>query len=58
MEFNNISFVIEGGVATLTLNRPASLNSFTTAMHAEVRTAMQQVADNDVIRCLVITGAG
>ncbi len=58
MEFNNITFVIEEGVATLTLNRPASLNSFTLDMHAEVRIAMRQVTENPAIRCLVITGAG
>ncbi len=38
MEFNNIAFDINEGVATLTLNRPKSLNSFTTEMHAEIRT--------------------
>jgi 2-(1,2-epoxy-1,2-dihydrophenyl)acetyl-CoA isomerase len=58
MEFNNITFVIKEGVATLTLNRPGSLNSFTTDMHAEIREAMQQVIENPSIRCLVLTGAG
>ncbi|MGA9575328.1 MAG: 2-(1,2-epoxy-1,2-dihydrophenyl)acetyl-CoA isomerase PaaG [Lysobacterales bacterium] len=58
MDFNNIEFDINGGVATLTLNRPKSLNSFTVGMHAEIRVAMQQVADNADIRCLLITGAG
>ena len=58
MEFNNIAFDINEGVATLTLNRPKSLNSFTTDMHAEIRTAMQQVSADAGIRCLVITGAG
>jgi len=58
MDFNNIAFDINDGVATLTLNRPKSLNSFTTDMHAEIRTAMQQVIEDASIRCLVITGAG
>lgn len=58
MNFDNIEFAIDAGVATLTLNRPKSLNSFTVAMHAEIRVAMQQVADDPEIRCLVITGAG
>jgi len=58
MNFENIEFAIDAGVATLTLNRPKSLNSFTVDMHAEIRVAMQQVTDNPDIRCLVITGAG
>ncbi len=58
MDFNQIQFEIEAGVATLTLNRPQSLNSFTPQMHAEIRIAMQQVTDDAAIRCLVITGAG
>jgi len=58
MNFDNIEFAIDAGVATLTLNRPKSLNSFTVAMHAEIRVAMQQVTDDPAIRCLVITGAG
>lgn len=58
MDFKNIEFDIKDGVATLTLNRPKSLNSFTVDMHAEVRVAMQQVTDDADIRCLVITGAG
>ena len=58
MGFNTIEFEIDAGVATLMLNRPEALNSFTTEMHADVRAAMQQVADDAAIRCLVITGAG
>jgi len=58
MDFNNIEFEIKAGVATLTLNRPKSLNSFTVEMHTEMREVMQQVIGDPDIRCLVITGAG
>lgn len=58
MNFNTIEFATAEGVATLTLNRPKSLNSFTAEMHAEIRVAMQQVMEDAEIRCLVITGAG
>ena len=58
MSFETIEFSVEGGVATLTLNRPNSLNSFTTQMHAEVREAMQRVKEEKDIRCLLLTGAG
>ncbi len=58
MSLNTIEFNINEGVATLTLNRPKALNSFTAEMHAEVREAMVQVTEDTGIRCLVITGAG
>jgi 2-(1,2-epoxy-1,2-dihydrophenyl)acetyl-CoA isomerase len=48
----------QGAVRTLTLNRPASLNSFTSAMHRELRPALDAAADDSGVRCLVITGAG
>lgn len=58
MGLKTILFTVDAGVATLTLNRPKALNSFTTQMHSEVRTVMTQVADDTNIRCLLITGAG
>lgn len=48
----------QGPVRTLTLNRPAALNSFTGAMHRELRAALDAVAGDSSVRCLVITGAG
>ena len=58
MDFKNIAFEISDGVATLTLNRPKSLNSFTVEMHTEIRSAMERVAEDRDIRCLLVTGAG
>lgn len=58
MPHEHILFDFAEGVATLTLNRPDRLNSFTVAMHAEVRAALDRVRDDPAIRCLVLTGAG
>ena len=58
MAFNTIEFKVEEGVATLTLNRPDTLNSFNTEMHEEVRTAMKQVQEDPSIRCLLLTANG
>lgn len=58
MSFEHILFTIEQGVATLTLNRPAQLNSFNAQMHKEVREALKQVRQNPEVRCLLITGSG
>jgi len=43
------------GVARITLNRPDRLNSFTRAMHAELRDALAKLGD---VRVVVLTGAG
>jgi 2-(1,2-epoxy-1,2-dihydrophenyl)acetyl-CoA isomerase len=58
MNYENILFSIENGIARLTLNRPDKLNSFTTEMHAEVRSALDRVQEDDTARVLVLTGAG
>ena len=47
-----------GPVRTLTLNRPAALNSFTGAMHAELREALDAAAASPGVRALILTGAG
>jgi 2-(1,2-epoxy-1,2-dihydrophenyl)acetyl-CoA isomerase len=44
-------------VATITLNRPDKLNSFTRAMHAELAAALDEIASSDA-RALILTGAG
>jgi 2-(1,2-epoxy-1,2-dihydrophenyl)acetyl-CoA isomerase len=58
MSYQNILFDIKDGIARLTLNRPDKLNSFTAAMHLEVREALQQVKADSAVRVLVLTGAG
>jgi 2-(1,2-epoxy-1,2-dihydrophenyl)acetyl-CoA isomerase len=47
-----------GAVRWLTLNRPASLNSFTAAMHAVLLPALDEAAADAAVRAVVITGAG
>ncbi len=59
MSYQDIQFQIEDGVARLTLSRPDKLNSFTAAMHAEVRDVMDRVeAGEGGVRVLLLTGAG
>jgi 2-(1,2-epoxy-1,2-dihydrophenyl)acetyl-CoA isomerase len=57
MTYENIIYSLENGLARLTLNRPEKLNSFNTAMHAEVRDALARVRSAGA-RVLVLTGAG
>jgi 2-(1,2-epoxy-1,2-dihydrophenyl)acetyl-CoA isomerase len=54
MTYETISFQ-PGPIARITLNRPDRLNSFTAAMHAELRDALDSLGD---ARVVVLTGAG
>jgi len=57
MSYQNIIVSLQHGIARITLNRPDKLNSFTTAMHAEVREALAYVK-HEGARVLILTGAG
>jgi 2-(1,2-epoxy-1,2-dihydrophenyl)acetyl-CoA isomerase len=48
----------EPHIAQITLNRPSHLNAYTGAMCNELVSAFAEYADEDELRCLVITGAG
>ena len=56
--YESILVDVTDGVATLTLHRPDRLNSFTVAMHGEVRSALDSIASDRSIRCFVLTGSG
>jgi len=58
MSYESIKFSIDNGIAVLTLNRPDRLNSFTQAMHREVRDALDKLQADKSARVLVLTGAG
>lgn len=58
MTYESIKFQNENGIAVLTLNRPDKLNSFTQAMHLEVRDALEKLQADKSVRVLVLTGAG
>ena len=47
----------DGGVLTITLNRPEVLNAFDDAMHEGFRAALEKARDAEV-RAVVLTGAG
>ncbi|MFL6673323.1 MAG: 2-(1,2-epoxy-1,2-dihydrophenyl)acetyl-CoA isomerase PaaG [Massilia sp.] len=58
MTYECIQFNTENNIAVLTLNRPDRLNSFTQAMHLEVRDALARLQADKSARVLVLTGAG
>lgn len=54
----SVLYAVADGVATITLNRPARLNSFTEAMHLALRSALDRVRASPEVRALILTGAG
>lgn len=58
MDYRNILYSAEAGIARLTLSRPDKLNSFTGEMHAELRDALDRIQADSSVRVLVLTGAG
>lgn len=57
-DYQTIQYTVANGVATLTLNRPESLNAFNDAQAAEVLDALKSVERDAQVRALVVTGAG
>ena len=58
MNYENILYAANDGIVRITLNRPDRLNSFTTAMHAELRDAIDAAKCDESARVLLLTGAG
>jgi 2-(1,2-epoxy-1,2-dihydrophenyl)acetyl-CoA isomerase len=55
---DSILLARDGGIATLTLNRPDSLNSLDPAMMDALVVNSIALAADDTVRCIVIRGAG
>lgn len=53
-----ITTELKGNIFTITLNRPDRLNSFTEPMAKQLQEAFKEAADNEAIRCVLLTGNG
>ena len=49
---------LDGGVVTLTLNRPERYNAFNIALHEALAAALLRAEANDDCRAVLLTGAG
>ena len=58
MEFKNLLFETENGVATITFNRPKALNAMNSETMKELMAAVTHCRDNDGIKVLILTGTG
>ena len=55
---SNISLDCADGIATIALNNPAKLNAVNAAMWRGLSAAMQRVANDPSIRCVILRGVG
>lgn len=49
---------VDAGIATITLNRPESMNALTLELIEDLRTTAESMAVDDAVRAVVLTGAG
>ena len=58
MAYKHIIFEIESSLATITFNRPKAMNALNKALIEELSMALDNIASNEDIRVLILTGAG
>ena len=58
MEFQDILFAKEDGIATITLNRPEVRNSLRYQMYVDLQNAARIIAADGEVRVVIITGSG
>ena len=58
MSFENIILEIDNKIATIFFNRPKALNALNGALLTELDAALDQLAENEEIRVLILTGTG
>jgi enoyl-CoA hydratase len=54
----NVLLSVEEGIATITINRPKSLNALNTDTLRELKAAMLKADSDDAVKIIIVTGAG
>ena len=58
IELQTVNVRVADGAATIELNRPETLNAWNVQLGADLLAATRQVATDDEVRAVVVTGAG
>jgi 2-(1,2-epoxy-1,2-dihydrophenyl)acetyl-CoA isomerase len=58
MDYEAILYDVQDRVATITLNRPERMNSFSDALLTEWEDAIRRSAEDEGVRAVIVTGAG
>lgn len=57
-EYHNVKYSVLNRVATISLNRPSTLNSFDQGLRRDLLAALQRAEQDEEVRILVLTGEG
>ena len=58
MSYETIRYAVADTIATITLNRPEKMNTFTARMMHEMIDAFDRVDADDAVRAVIVTGEG
>jgi len=58
MDYQNILFNVENGIANITFNRPKVLNAMNSEVMSELAHALQVCDRDDAVKALILTGSG
>jgi enoyl-CoA hydratase/carnithine racemase len=58
MDYTQIAYEVEDGIATVILDRPDALNAFTATMMEELIDVFDRIDADDDVRAVVVTGRG
>lgn len=58
MDFQDITYEVSDGIATITLNRPDKMNAFTGRMMHEIIAGLDATDADDSVKVVIFTGAG
>lgn len=58
MSYSTLLTALEQHIMIITLNRPELYNAFNEQMSLELQQALQTAAQNDTVRCVILTGTG
>ena len=58
MSYETLLYAVDGPIATITLNRPESLNTIVPPMPDELQDAVLRAGDDQAVRVIVLRGAG
>jgi enoyl-CoA hydratase/carnithine racemase len=58
MPADDVLLEVENGIATITLNRPGSMNALSDDIKEGIAEALDEIADHESAKCVVFEGAG
>jgi enoyl-CoA hydratase/carnithine racemase len=58
MTYQDLIYLVEDGIATITFNRPAQMNAISRNLEKELHRAFDEADEDNTVRVIILTGAG